>query len=63
MDPWLIKKVRHATGLYLNPQEDAMVTRVDEKKQIHALDPVDLTTLGSRNGCFAIGPCEITISG
>jgi transposase len=37
-DPLFIEKVRDIVGLYVNPQEKAMVLCVDEKSQIQALD-------------------------
>lgn len=37
-DPLFIEKVRHIVGLYLQPQDRALVLCVDEKSQIQALD-------------------------
>ena len=37
-DPWFIEKVRDIVGLYWNPPERAVVSCVDEKSQIQALD-------------------------
>ena len=37
-DPFFVEKVRDIVGLYLNPNDKAMVLSVDEKTQIHALD-------------------------
>ena len=37
-DPFFVEKVHDVVGLYLNPQERALVLCVDEKSQIQALD-------------------------
>lgn len=37
-EPFFVEKVRDVVGLYLNPQENALVLCVDEKSQIQALD-------------------------
>ena len=37
-DPFFVEKVRDIVGLYVNPPENAMVLRVDEKSQCQALE-------------------------
>jgi putative transposase len=36
-DPFFIEKLRDVVGLYLNPPDNALVLRVDEKSQCQAL--------------------------
>ncbi|ALS95900.1 hypothetical protein ADT26_17305 [Xanthomonas oryzae] len=36
-DPFFIERVRDIVGLYLNLPDHALVLRVDEKSQLHAL--------------------------
>jgi len=37
-DPQFVQKLVDVVGLYLNPPDEALVLRVDEKSQMQALD-------------------------